>query len=230
MTPPSGNGPCSPPWSPCCWRSICWFLPARPGGLVAGVGRLDPLLVRAGRGLQRPALVVAEGAGPAAGREAALAFLTGYVVEWSLSMDNVFVFAVIFRFFQVPPQYQYRVLFWGILGAIVLRLGFVLAGVQLIRHFDWVLPLFGLLLVYTAVKLAVHAESEVQPEKNVVLRFARRWLPRQPGRPSGARPRLLCPSGRPVLHHAAVSGPAGGGEQRHRVCGGQRAGHPGHDH
>ncbi len=114
--------------------------------------------------------------GPAAGREAALAFLTGYVVEWSLSMDNVFVFAVIFRYFQVPPQYQYRVLFWGILGAIVLRLGFVLAGVQLIRHFDWVLPLFGLLLVYTAAKLALHAESEVQPEKNVVLRFARRWL------------------------------------------------------
>ena len=152
--------------------------PARPGALVAGGGRLDPLLVRGGPGLQRPALVVAERrAGPAAGREAALAFLTGYVVEWSLSMDNVFVFAVIFRFFQVPPQYQYRVLFWGILGAIVLRLGFVLAGVQLIRHFDWVLPLFGLLLVYTAAKLAVHAESEVQPEKNVVLRFARRWLP-----------------------------------------------------
>ena len=110
------------------------------------------------------------------GSEAGLTFLTGYLIEWSLSMDNVFVFAVIFTFFQVPLQYQYRVLFWGILGAIVLRLAFVLAGVQLIHHFDWVLPLFGLLLVYTGVKLAIHADSDVEPEKNVVLRFARRLL------------------------------------------------------
>ena len=86
------------------------------------------------------------------GHEAGMAFLTGYVIEWSLSMDNVFVFAVILRYFQVPMRYQYRVLFWGILGAIVLRLAFVLAGTQLIRHFGWVLPLFGLLLVYTALK------------------------------------------------------------------------------
>ena len=110
------------------------------------------------------------------GHEAGVAFLTGYVIEWSLSMDNVFVFAVIFRFFQVPMQYQYRVLFWGILGAIVLRLAFVLAGTQLIHHFDWVIPLFGLLLLYTAVKLALHAGSEVHPERNPVLRVARRLL------------------------------------------------------
>ncbi len=110
------------------------------------------------------------------GAEAGLMFLTGYVIEWSLSMDNVFVFAVIFTFFRVPLQYQYRVLFWGILGAIVLRLAFVLAGVQLIHHFDWVLPLFGLLLVYTAVKLAIHADSDIEPEKNIVLRVARRLL------------------------------------------------------
>jgi tellurite resistance protein TerC len=111
------------------------------------------------------------------GAEAGLTFLTGYVIEWSLSMDNVFVFAVIFTFFRVPLQYQYRVLFWGILGAIVLRLAFVLAGVQLIRHFDWVLPAFGLLLVYTGVKLAIHSDSDVEPEKNIVLRIARRLLP-----------------------------------------------------
>ena len=111
------------------------------------------------------------------GREAGMAFLTGYVIEWSLSMDNVFVFAVIFRFFQVPVQYQYRVLFWGILGAIVLRLAFVLAGTQLIRHFDWVLPLFGLLLIYTARRLAWQAGGEVHPEKSLVLRAARRLLP-----------------------------------------------------
>lgn len=110
------------------------------------------------------------------GREPALAFLTGYVIEWSLSMDNVFVFAVIFRFFHVPRQYQYRVLFWGILGAIVLRLVFVLAGTQLIRHFEWVLPLFGSLLVYTAGKLTLHAGAEVHPEKSLVVRAARRFL------------------------------------------------------
>ena len=110
------------------------------------------------------------------GREPAAAFLTGYVVEWSLSMDNVFVFAVIFRFFHVPKQYQYRVLFWGILGAIVLRLVFVLAGTQLIRHFEWVLPVFGLLLVYTAVKLVKQTGVEVHPEKSFVLRAARRLL------------------------------------------------------
>jgi len=108
------------------------------------------------------------------GAEHGWAFLTGYVVEWSLSMDNVFVFAVIFRFFKVPRQYQYRVLFWGILGAIVLRLAFVLAGVQLIHRFDWVIPLFGAFLVYTALKLVGHSESEVHPENNVLLRLARR--------------------------------------------------------
>jgi tellurite resistance protein TerC len=111
------------------------------------------------------------------GREAGMDFLTGYVIEWSLSMDNVFVFAVIFRFFQIPAQYQYRVLFWGILGAIVLRLVFVLAGTQLIHHFDWVLPLFGLLLIYTAIRLAWQAGSEVHPEKSLVLRVARLLLP-----------------------------------------------------
>jgi tellurite resistance protein TerC len=115
------------------------------------------------------------------GAEAGLTFLTGYVIEWSLSMDNVFVFAVIFAFFRVPLQYQYRVLFWGILGAIVLRLAFVLAGVQLIHHFDWVLPLFGLLLVYAGVKLAIHADTDVEPEKNIVLRVARRLLHVAPG-------------------------------------------------
>ena len=115
------------------------------------------------------------------GAEAGLMFLTGYVIEWSLSMDNVFVFAVIFAFFRVPLQYQYRVLFWGILGAIVLRLAFVLAGVQLIRHFDWVLPLFGLLLVYAGVKLAIHADTDVEPEKNIVLRVARRLMHVAPG-------------------------------------------------
>jgi tellurite resistance protein TerC len=110
------------------------------------------------------------------GSDAGVAFLTGYVVEWALSMDNVFVFAVIFRFFHVPRQYQYRVLFWGILGAIVLRLVFVLAGTQLIHYFNWVLPLFGMLLIYTAIKLISHSGSDVHPERSLVLRVARRLM------------------------------------------------------
>jgi tellurite resistance protein TerC len=111
------------------------------------------------------------------GAGAGMDFLAGYVVEWSLSMDNVFVFAIIFRFFHVPRQYQYRVLFWGILGAIVLRLVFVLAGTQMIHYFDWIMPLFGLLLVYTAIKLTLHTGEEIHPDKSLVLRIARRLLP-----------------------------------------------------
>jgi len=111
------------------------------------------------------------------GGEAGLQFLTGYLVEWSLSMDNVFVFAVIFRYFQVPRQYQYPVLFWGILGAVFLRLAFVLAGTVLVRRLDWILPLFGVFLVYTAYRLTRHAAAEVDPQRNLLLRLARRWLP-----------------------------------------------------
>jgi tellurite resistance protein TerC len=111
------------------------------------------------------------------GTAAGLQFLAGYLVEKSLSVDNVFVFAVIFQFFQVPLQYQYRVLFWGILVAILTRLAFILAGTELIRHFDWVLPIFGVFLVYTAYKLARHTATEIHPEKNIVRRIARRFLP-----------------------------------------------------
>jgi tellurite resistance protein TerC len=101
-------------------------------------------------------------------------FLTGYLVEWSLSMDNVFVFAVIFNFFRVPLKYQYRVLFWGILGAVVMRLTFVLLGAALISRFDWVMPIFGGFLVYTAVKLAFAGESDVDPDQNLLMRLGRR--------------------------------------------------------
>jgi tellurite resistance protein TerC len=111
------------------------------------------------------------------GREAGVSFLTGYVIEWSLSMDNVFVFAVIFRFFRVPMQYQHRVLFWGILGAIGLRLAFILAGTRLIESFAWILPLFGLLLIYTSIKLTLGSGEDAHPEKSLVLRLARWWLP-----------------------------------------------------
>ena len=111
-----------------------------------------------------------------AGNHAGITFLTGYVVEKAMSMDNIFVFVVIFRFFKVPVKYQYRVLFWGIMGAVVMRLVFILVGVELFHRFDWILPIFGLFLVYTAVKLVVHSEAEVHPENNIVLKTARRFF------------------------------------------------------
>lgn len=103
-------------------------------------------------------------------------FLSGYLVEKSLSMDNIFVFVVIFRFFRIPMMYQYRVLFWGILGAIVMRLVFILGGVELFDRFHWVAPMFGAFLIYTAYKLVLHAESDVHPDKNILMRTARRFL------------------------------------------------------
>jgi tellurite resistance protein TerC len=111
------------------------------------------------------------------GWEMGVTFLSGYLIEESLSMDNIFVFVVIFRFFQIPFMYQYRVLFWGILGAIVTRLTFVLLGVGLIQLFEPVTLLFGVFLVYVAYKLARHGAADVHPEKNIVLSGARRLFP-----------------------------------------------------
>lgn len=111
-----------------------------------------------------------------AGKTKAIEFLTGYLIEWSLSMDNVFVFAVIFAYFRVPLKYQYRVLFWGIMGAIVMRLAFILVGAALIERFHWIVWVLGAFLVYTGAKLAFHDEN-VDPEKSIVLKLARRWLP-----------------------------------------------------
>ena len=111
------------------------------------------------------------------GSAAATQFLTGYLLEWSLSMDNLFVFAVIFRYFQVPRQHQPRVLFWGIWGAVVMRLGFILAGAALVARFQFVLPLLGAVLIYSAVGLARPTAGELDPERNFLLRLARRWLP-----------------------------------------------------
>jgi tellurite resistance protein TerC len=110
------------------------------------------------------------------GNQAAIEFLTGYLIEWSLSMDNVFVFAVVFGFFGVPLKYQYRVLFWGIMGAVVMRLTFVLLGTALIERFEFVIPVFGAFLIYTGIKLAVSHDSEVDPSNNLLLRIARRLV------------------------------------------------------
>jgi tellurite resistance protein TerC len=111
------------------------------------------------------------------GHQAALEFSTGYVIELSLSADNLFIFLLIFRYFRLPEPEQYRVLFWGIIGAIVMRAAFIFAGVGLIRRFHWVIYLFGLLLVYSGVRLLFQRGVQVDPEKNPVLRIFRRLTP-----------------------------------------------------
>ena len=107
-------------------------------------------------------------------------FLTGYIVELSLSMDNVFVIALLFAYFRVPAQYQHRVLFWGILGALVMRGVMIGTGAALISRFQWMLYLFGLFLVATAVKMLVVSEDGVHPEKNPVIRLAKKLFPVAP--------------------------------------------------
>ncbi|MBW3642255.1 MAG: TerC family protein [Actinobacteria bacterium] len=111
------------------------------------------------------------------GGQASGEYLAGYLIEKSLSVDNVFVWAVIFSYFRVPAQYQFRVLFWGIFGALVLRAVFIFAGVALIERFDFVLYVFGALLLYSAFKIARHQEAEVHPDKSLVLRAMRRVVP-----------------------------------------------------
>ncbi|HEY1271402.1 MAG TPA: TerC family protein [Terriglobales bacterium] len=111
------------------------------------------------------------------GRPASLEFVTGYVIELSLSVDNLFVFLVIFRYFKVDAQHQHRVLYWGILGALIMRALFIVAGVGLINRFHWIVYLFGAFLVYTGVKLLRSEEADVHPEKNLILRIFRRYVP-----------------------------------------------------
>src|SRR5258707_5360621 len=110
------------------------------------------------------------------GHQAALEFSTGYVIELSLSADNLFIFLLIFRYFRLPEPEQYRVLFWGIIGAIVMRAAFIFAGVGLIHRFHWIIYIFGLFLVYTGVRLPFQRGAKVQPEKNPLLRGLRRIL------------------------------------------------------
>ena len=111
------------------------------------------------------------------GKAASLEFATGYLIELSLSVDNLFVFLVIFRYFRVPDALQHRVLFWGILGALITRGFFILAGVGLIRRFEWITYLFGALLVWSGIKLLRQGDMEIDPENHPVLRVFRRWMP-----------------------------------------------------
>jgi tellurite resistance protein TerC len=111
------------------------------------------------------------------GHQKALEFVTGYLIEESLSVDNLFVFLMLFRYFRVNPRYQHKVLFWGIIGALIARGLFILVGVQLIQQFHWIIYLFGAFLIYTGIKLVRSEEEEIKPEKNWILRLARRRLP-----------------------------------------------------
>ncbi len=114
--------------------------------------------------------------GPEVANQKALEFLTGYLIEWSLSVDNVFVFLLIFSSFHVAAEYQRRVLIYGVLGAIVMRAIMILAGAWVVREFSWVLYLFGFFLVVTGMRMLVMAEKTPDLEKNPVLKFARRHL------------------------------------------------------
>jgi tellurite resistance protein TerC len=112
------------------------------------------------------------------GHERALEFLTGYLIEKALSVDNLFVFLVLFSYFAVPAPLQHRVLFWGIIGALIMRAGFIMAGAALIQEFHWVIYIFGAFLVFTGIKLLAARESgDIHPERNWVLRLFRRIVP-----------------------------------------------------
>ena len=111
------------------------------------------------------------------GSQAAGEYLTGYLIEKSLSIDNVFVWAVILSYFAVPAMYQFRVLFWGIFGALLLRAIFIFAGVALLERFEWILYVFGAFLIFTAIRIARHQEVEVHPDQNPVLRVVRKMIP-----------------------------------------------------
>jgi tellurite resistance protein TerC len=111
------------------------------------------------------------------GREPAMQFAAGYVIELSLSVDNLFIFLLIFRYFRVPAELQHKVLFWGILGALVMRGVFIFIGVGLIQRFHWVTYLFGVFLIYSGIKFLRAEDLSVDPEKNPVFRLFRRWVP-----------------------------------------------------
>ncbi len=111
------------------------------------------------------------------GGEVALQFLTGYLIEKSLSVDNIFVFVLLFTYFAVPSIYQHRVLFWGVLGALVMRGIMIAAGAALIKQFHWIIYLFGAFLIFTGIRMALHRNEEMHPERNPAIRLVRRLIP-----------------------------------------------------
>ncbi len=113
-------------------------------------------------------------------KEAGLAFLTGYLVEKALSVDNIFVFLMVFAFFQVPSKYQHRVLFWGILGALIFRAIFIFAGAALLKQFGWMVLVFGGFLIITGIKMIFHKDKKLEPEKNPIIKLVRKMIPVTP--------------------------------------------------
>ncbi len=115
-----------------------------------------------------------------AGPQKALEFLTGYLIEKSLSVDNVFVFALLFSYFAVPPLYQHKVLFWGILGALIMRAFMIILGAALITKFAWIIYIFGGFLIFTGIKMILKREDEIHPERNPVVKWFKRLMPVTP--------------------------------------------------
>lgn len=111
------------------------------------------------------------------GKQAALEFVTGYIIEYSLSVDNIFVIVLIFSYFRIPDKYQHRVLFWGIIGALLMRGSMIAAGSFLINQFHWIIYVFGAFLLFTGIRMATHDESDIEPEANPILKLVRRVLP-----------------------------------------------------
>jgi tellurite resistance protein TerC len=111
------------------------------------------------------------------GKTKALEFLTGYVIEYSLSVDNIFVFILIFSYFTVDEKYQHKVLFWGILGALLMRAIFIFAGVALITRFHWIIYIFGGFLIITGIRMLFSGEGKIDPDKNPIVKFFRKFLP-----------------------------------------------------
>jgi tellurite resistance protein TerC len=126
------------------------------------------------------ALVFNAGVWHYAGSQKALEFFTGYLIEKSLSVDNVFVFALLFSYFAVPPKYQHKVLFWGILGAFIMRAVMIAAGAALIAKFAWIIYVFGALLILTGIKMIVKREEEIHPERNPIVRWFKKLMPVTP--------------------------------------------------
>jgi len=111
------------------------------------------------------------------GHQKAMEFLAGYLIEYSLSIDNLFVFLLLFRYFRVPHEYEHKTLFWGILLALVTRGIFIFAGVALINTFHWIIYVFGVFLVFTGIKMALNKETEIHPDKNVAIKLLRFFIP-----------------------------------------------------
>jgi tellurite resistance protein TerC len=111
------------------------------------------------------------------GSQRGFEFVTGYIIELSLSVDNLFVFLILFSYFKVPAKFQHRVLFWGVMGALVMRLTMIFVGAALINRFHWIIYIFGAFLVYTGIKMFRQEELDVQPEQNPIVRLVTRFLP-----------------------------------------------------